>query len=193
VTADELGRHYLEDAALTLGKQRRLAEAALAQVDDEAFFRTLDAESNSLAMLVKHVAGNQRSRWRDFLTADGEKPDRDRDGEFERHEADTRASLMARWEEGWELLFGALAGLAPGDLLSTVTVRGEPHTVLQAIDRQLAHYAQHAGQIVFLAKHWAGPRWRSLSIPRGESKRFEVARDGSRYRPVPPAGGNAGG
>ena len=193
MSAAELGRHYLDDVGLTLRKQRRLAEAALAQIDDEAFFRALDTESNSLALIVKHVAGNQRSRWRDFLTTDGEKPDRERDAEFEHHEADTRTSLMARWDEGWELLFGALAALAPEDLVRTVTVRGEPHSVIQAIDRQLAHYAQHVGQIVFLAKHLAGPSWQSLSIPRGESRRFEVARDGSRYRPAPPRGHGDGG
>jgi len=181
--AGALGRHYLEDIALTFRKQKKLADAALAQVDEAAFFRVPDAESNSLALVVKHVAGNQRSRWRDFLSSDGEKPDRNRDSEFEVAESDSRAALMARWEEGWRLLFEALAGLAPGDLLREVTVRGEAHTVLQAIHRQLAHYAQHVGQIVFLAKHWAGADWKTLSIPRGQSKQFEVARDGAVYLP----------
>jgi len=177
------GRSYLEDAVLVLSKQRRLAEKALEQIDDAAFFATLDAEANSCALLVKHVAGNQRSRWRDFLTSDGEKPDRHRDTEFERHEDDDREALMARWRDGWELTLSTIGGLAPEDLLRTVEIRGEPHTVLQAIQRQLVHYAQHVGQIVLLAKHAAGERWRSLSIPRGESARFEVARDGAVYRP----------
>ncbi|MCM2270316.1 MAG: DUF1572 domain-containing protein [Thermoanaerobaculia bacterium] len=180
-----LARHYLEDVVLSFRKQRELAERALAQVDDAAFFRRLDAESNSLAIVVQHVAGNQRSRWRDFLASDGEKPDRRRDDEFELAPGASRGELMARWEEGWRLLFDALAALAPGDLLRTVTIRGEPHTVLQAIDRQLVHYAQHVGQIVLLAKHWAGPAWRTLSIPKGRSRDFEVARDGVVYLPEP--------
>ena len=181
--AATLGRHHLEDVTLTFRKQKKLADGALAQVDDAEFYRTLDDESNSLALIVKHIAGNQRSRWRDFLASDGEKPDRQRDTEFERHEDDSRGGLMARWEEGWGLLFSALAGLMPDDLLREVPIRGEPHTVMQAIHRQVAHYAQHVGQIVFLAKHWAGPRWRTLSIPRGKSRQFEVARDGVVYLP----------
>jgi hypothetical protein len=180
---DSIGAAFLEDSLLTLRKQKGLADRALAQVDDAAFFRVLDPESNSLAVIVKHVAGNQRSRWRDFLTTDGEKPDRDRDSEFEIAAGTSREAVMRAWEEGWALLFAALESLRPEDLERVVTVRGEPHTVLQAIQRQLAHYAQHAGQIVFLAKHWAGPAWTSLSIPRGKSKEFEVARDGSTYRP----------
>ena len=181
---EELGRHYLDDALLTLGKQRALAERALEQVDDAAFFAAPDPESNSLAVIVKHVAGNQRSRWRDFLTSDGEKPERHRDTEFELSRADSRAALMDAWRRGWDLTLETIGALAPRDLQRTVTVRGEPHTALQAIQRQLAHYAQHAGQIVFLAKHWAGPRWRTLSIPKGRSADHEVARDGSVYRPA---------
>jgi len=182
MTEQALARHSLEDVVLVLRKQQRDAERAMAQVDDEAFFRLLDPEANSLALLVKHVAGNQRSRWTDFLTSDGEKPDRHRDTEFERAEGDSRASLMTRWNEGWELLFAALESLTAEDLLREVTIRGERHTVLQAIHRQLAHYAQHVGQIVLLAKHFAGDRWQTLSIPRGQSERFEVARDGTPYR-----------
>jgi hypothetical protein len=180
-----LGRHYLEDVVRTLGKQRRLAEGALEQVGEEAFFRALDPESNSLAIIVQHVAGNQLSRWRDFLTSDGEKPDRDRDSEFEPRPGATRAEVMARWSSGWELTLSAIAALRPEDLLRTVTVRGEAHTVVEAIDRQLVHYAQHAGQIVFLAKHLAGPAWRTLSIPRGRSREVEVAKDGTTYEPEP--------
>jgi len=182
MTTEALGKHYLDDVQLTFRKLRRQGEDALAQVDDAAFSRTLDPESNSLALIVKHVAGNQRSRWTDFLTSDGEKPDRHRDTEFEVGEQDTRESLMARWSSGWDLLAATLAALSPDDLLRAVTIRGESHTVLEAIDRQLAHYAQHVGQIVFLAKHLAGPAWKTLSIPRGQSRRFEVAHDGTRYR-----------
>lgn len=181
----DVATHYLEDALLSFRKQRKLAEDALAQVTDEQFFHALDPESNSLALIVKHVAGNQRSRWRDFLTSDGEKPDRRRDTEFELAGGDDRAALMARWHEGWELVLSAVGALAPADLLRTVTIRGESHSVLEAIDRQLVHYAHHAGQIVFLAKHLAGPRWRTLSIPRGRSSEHEVAKDGSRYRVEP--------
>jgi hypothetical protein len=175
-------RHFLEDAVLQLRKYKGLAEGALAQISDDDLFRSVDAESNSVAIVMKHVSGNMRSRWTDFLTADGEKPDRDRDSEFETGAADTRASISARWEEGWRLLFSAIQGLSPADLSGTVAIRGEPHTVLQAIQRQLTHYAYHVGQIVFLARHFAGPRWRSLSIPRGRSKDFDVARDGRPYR-----------
>lgn len=181
----DLGKHYLEDVLLTLRKNRNLAERALEQVDDEAFFRFLDPESNCLALIVKHVAGNQRSRWRDFLTSDGEKPDRHRDTEFEVHPAEDRSSLMGDWNRGWDLTLEVIGALKPTDLTRTITIRGEPHTVLEAIDRQLVHYAQHVGQIVFLAKHLAGPRWKSLSIPRGRSREFEVARDGSSYRTEP--------
>ncbi|HSF03056.1 MAG TPA: DUF1572 family protein, partial [Solirubrobacterales bacterium] len=152
------------------------------QVDDTQFFHTPAPDANSIAVIMKHVGGNLRSRWTDFLTTDGEKPDRDRDSEFETGAADTRASISARWEEGWRLQFSAIQGLSPADLSRTVAIRGEPHTVLQAIQRQLTHYAYHVGQIVFLARHFAGPRWRSLSIPRGRSKDFDVARDGRPYR-----------
>jgi hypothetical protein len=174
-------RHFLEDTMLQLRKYKSLAEAALAQVPDDAdLFRSVDPESNSIALVMKHVSGNMRSRWTDFLTTDGEK-DRNRDAEFERETADTRASITARWEEGWRLVFSAVGGLSPADLSKTVAIRGEPHTVLQAIQRQLTHYSYHVGQIVFLARHFAGTRWRSLSIPKGKSKEFDVARNGRPY------------
>ncbi len=182
----DLGRHFLDDALLTLGKLRRLSESALAQVDEAAFFRALDPGSNSLATIVKHVAGNQRSRWTDFPATDGEKPDRDRDAEFELEAADDRESLMSAWHAGWDLALAAIGALSPEQLTDRVTIRGEPHTILEAIDRQVAHYAHHSGQIVFLAKHLAGERWRTLSIPRGRSRDTEVARDGTPY-PVDPA------
>ena len=129
---------------------------------------------------MKHISGNMRSRWTDFLATDGEKPDRNRDTEFELDAADSPAALRARWEAGWALLHRTLDGLGEGDLARTVTIRGEPHTVLQAVVRQLTHYAYHAGQIVLLARHRAGDRWESLSIPKGRSREFEVNRDGSR-------------
>jgi hypothetical protein len=184
VETDALARHLLEDLAASFRKQRELAERALGQVDDDAFFRALDAEANSLAVLVQHVGGNLRSRFRDFLSSDGEKPDRDRDGEFELAAGATRAAIAARWEAGWTALFDALAELAPEDLLRRVTIRGEPHTVVQALDRALAHVAQHVGQIVLLAKHWAGPAWRTLSIPRGGSRAAAAA--GGSYLPRRP-------
>jgi Protein of unknown function (DUF1572) len=175
-------KHFLEDTILQLRKYKGLADNALAQVADGDLFRSVDAESNSIAIVMKHISGNMRSRWTDFLTTDGEKADRNRDSEFEVEAVDTRASLLQRWEEGWRLLFDAVEELSPGELRRTVTIRGEAHTVLQAIQRQLTHYAYHVGQIVFLARHFAGPLWRSLSIPKGKSKEFDVARNGQSYR-----------
>ena len=165
---------YLRDTLNEFRRYKDLADRALAQVSDGDFFATLDAESNSVAVIVKHLAGNWRSRWRDFLSTDGEKPDRRRDAEFMIETGDTRASLMARWEAGWQLLSGTMESLHPDDVGRTVTVRGEPHTVLQAISRQLGHVAYHVGQIVFLAKHFAGPRWETLSIPRGKSEQVNA-------------------
>jgi hypothetical protein len=151
----------------------------MAQCPDEGLFVTLDAESNSIAIIVKHMAGNMRSRWRDFLTTDGEKLDRNRDTEFEAPPK-TRVELMEMWEGGWKYVFDALEPLTDADLTKTVMIRSEPHSVMQAINRQLAHYAHHVGQIVFLAKHFAtkaGKKWETLSVPRGQSKQFaaEVA------------------
>jgi hypothetical protein len=173
---------WIADAVLQFRKYKKLAEGALAQVADADFLRTLDPEENSVALVVKHLAGNMRSRWTDFLTSDGEKPDRNRDEEFEPRKTDTRESLMAAWEAGWASLFGALAGLRADDVLREIPIRGEAHTVMQAVHRQLTHYAYHVGQIVFLARHFAGPRWKSLSIPKGKSKEFEVSRSGEPYR-----------
>ncbi len=172
---------FLEDAALQLRKYKDLADRALAQIGDADLFRSLDAGSNSIALVVKHLSGNMRSRWRDFLTSDGEKPDRDRDSEFELAAGDTKAALLDRWEAGWTLLFGALAALSPADLLRRVAIRREPHTVMQAINRQVTHYAYHVGQIVLLARHFAGTRWVSLSIPKGKSREFDVSKDGRPY------------
>jgi hypothetical protein len=147
----------------------------MAQLQDEDFFVVLDPESNSIAILVKHLAGNMRSRFTNFLTTDGEKPDRFRDQEFELTAATTRAEVMQRWEEGWEIVFEAIASVKPEDVMRTVTIRGEPHTVLQAVNRQIAHYAYHVGQIVFLAKHLRSKDWKSLSIPRGKSEEYKPA------------------
>jgi hypothetical protein len=142
-----------------------MAEGAMAQVTDEQLFATLDPEANSIAIVVKHMTGNMRSRWTDFLTTDGEKPDRHRDTEFEEPPA-TRAALIELWEAGWDCVFRAVEPLSEADLGRTVAIRGEEHSVMQAISRQIAHYACHAGQIVLLAKHYRHSQWRSLSIPR---------------------------
>lgn len=163
----ELGGHFLESAQRELRSLKRLGEKALGQVpDDERLGARLDPESNSLAVLMRHLAGNMLSRWTDLFTSDGEKPTRDRDGEFEDTPALGRAELLAEWERGWGALFAALAALTSDDLLRTVTVRGQSLTVVQAIQRQLVHYADHVGQMVFLAKHLEWQRWQSLSLPR---------------------------
>jgi hypothetical protein len=175
------GDPYLTDALLQLRKLKTLADRALAQLPPHHWFTTLDREGNSVALIVKHLGGNMRSRWTDFLTTDGDKPDRDRDAEFEVRPGDTRESLLARWEEGWQRCFAAIDPLAGEDLRRTVTIRGEPHTVLEAINRQMTHYAQHVGQIVLLAKHFAGPSWESLSIPRGKSRELDVSKGGGTY------------
>jgi hypothetical protein len=169
---------YLEDALYQFRKLKELAEKAMAQVADEHFLSVLDDEANSISIIVKHMAGNLRSRWTDFLTSDGEKPDRHRDSEFVTETGDTRAGFMQRWEAGWRCLFEALEPLKAADLSRTVFIRSEPHSVIQAINRQLTHYAYHVGQIVFLAKHFAGSKWKSLSIPRGKSKEFNVMKTG---------------
>ena len=159
-------QHYLDDALRQLRKLKIQADKALAQTTDEHGFATLDPESNSIAIIVKHMAGNMRSRWTDFLTTDGEKPDRDRDREFETSGADTRASVTALWEDGWSRLFSAITPLSPADLSKMVQVRREAHTVLEAINRQMTHYAAHIGQIVFIAKHFRSSEWKTLSLPR---------------------------
>ena len=174
-------RAYLDDTLLQLRKLKTLADKAVAQIQPEQFFATLDPEANSIALLMKHMAGNMKSRWTDFLTTDGEKPDRDRDREFVREAADTFESITARWESSWALLFGSLSSLSAEDLKKTVTVRGEAHSVLEALNRQMTHYAQHVGQIVLLAKHLKGAEWHSLSIPRGQSKTFDVSKSGRPY------------
>ncbi|REJ79124.1 MAG: DUF1572 domain-containing protein [Acidobacteria bacterium] len=168
---ESIARDYLEDAKHKFRGYKNLAEKALEQVADEEFFVENATDANSVAIVIKHIAGNQRSRWRNFLTEDGEKPDRDRDTEFEINE-DDRESLMRSWESGWALLFETLEELSPADLGRTVTIRGEDHTVLQAMNRQLMHYAFHIGQIVILAKIFRGADWKSLTVPKSGSKEF---------------------
>lgn len=164
---------YVEDATQVFRYYKQLAERAMEQMSDDSLFSALDAESNSIAIIMKHVAGNLRSRWTDFLTTDGEKPDRNRDSEFEAPPA-TRAALFAWWESGWRVLFYTLDILSDGDLARTVKIRGENHSVMQAINRSITHIAYHVGQITFLAKHAAGPEWRTLTVPRGKSSEFNA-------------------
>jgi uncharacterized damage-inducible protein DinB len=167
---------YLEEARRALRGHKRLAEGAIAQLSDRELFFQLDPESNSVAVIMKHIAGNIASRLTDFLTSDGEKPDRHRDREFEISPATTRAQLMQMWEAAWQIAFDTLASLQPADLERRVTIRGEPYTALQALHRAVAHYAYHVGQIVFLAKHFRGAEWKTLSIARGESEQFNAAK-----------------
>jgi hypothetical protein len=170
----DLATHYLDEARRQLRGHKRMGERAMAQLRDDDFFLMLDPESNSVAILVKHLAGNMRSRFTDFLTSDGEKPDRFRDREFEVTGETTRADVARWWEEGWACVLGAIDALKPEDVMRTVTIRSEPHTVLQAVNRQIAHYAAHIGQIVFLAKHLRLSEWETLTIPRGKSEEFKT-------------------
>jgi len=165
---------FIDATVRELRSLKRAAERAMAQVADEHFFASLDAETNSIAVLVKHMSGNMRARWTDFLTTDGEKPWRDRDSEFRIDPGDTRAALAERWEQGWQILLGTLESLGPADLERTVTIRAEPYTVVGATQRTLAHYSDHIGQIILLAKHYAGANWKTLSIPRGKSQQHNA-------------------
>lgn len=169
----DIATHYLEEARRQLRGHKHMGENAMSQLRDEDFFVTLDPEANSVAILVKHLAGNMRSRFTDFLNSDGEKPHRFRDREFEISPSTTRAEVISWWEEGWGSVFNTIDSLKPEDVMRVVAIRGEPHTVLQAINRQIAHYAQHIGQIVFLAKHFRSSEWKTLSIPRGKSEDFK--------------------
>jgi Protein of unknown function (DUF1572) len=166
---------YLLDSLDLFRYYKKLAERAMEQCPDEGLFTAIDPESNSIAIIVKHMGGNMRSRWTDFLTSDGEKPDRNRDTEFE-DAPKTRAELIDLWERGWKILFDALEPLKYDDLTRTITIRTEPHSVLQAINRQIAHYSYHVGQIAFLARHFAAPagKWTSLTIPRKQSAKFNA-------------------
>jgi uncharacterized damage-inducible protein DinB len=162
---------YVADSIELFRHYKKLADRAIAQLADGQLFRALDSESNSIAIIIKHMAGNMRSRWTSFLTSDGEKPDRNRDSEFV-DPAPTREALLATWEEGWACLFAALEPLTEADLTRTVAIRGEAHSVMQAINRQVAHYSYHVGQIVFLAKHLGAGHWQSLTVPRNQSAEF---------------------
>lgn len=167
---EDIGAAYLTDALRSFRSYKKLAEEALAQTSDEDIFRLIDPEANSIAILIKHMAGNMRSRWTDFLTSDGEKADRHRDQEFEIDPATTRADVIESWERGWQCVFEAITPLISDDLGRKVFIAGREHTVMQAITRQLLHYAGHVNQIVLLAKHFRGPEWKSLSIPKGQSE-----------------------
>jgi uncharacterized damage-inducible protein DinB len=172
--AHQFTTSYLKDSLDLFRYYKKLGERAMQQCPDDGLFATLDAESNSIATIVKHMAGNMRSRWTDFLTSDGEKPDRNRDTEFETP-PQTRSDLMAMWESGWRIFLAALEPLSEADLGRTITIRGEPHSVMQAVNRQMAHYSHHIGQILFAAKHFTTVKtgkWDSLSVPRGKSKEF---------------------
>jgi hypothetical protein len=169
--AHEFTTSYLRDSVGLFRYYKKLTERAMEQVTDEQLFAVLDGEMNSIAIIVKHLAGNMRSRWIDFLISDGEKADRKRDTEFE-NPPSTKAALMQLWEDGWNCVFAALDPLSDADVDRTIMIRGEPHSVMQAINRQIAHYAYHCGQIVFLAKHLQATQWKSLTVPRGKSEEF---------------------
>jgi hypothetical protein len=171
---DQIGQHFLADALHTFRDYKKNAERAFAQTSDEDFFRTLDPESNSIAVIVKHMAGNLLSRWTDFLTTDGEKPDRNRDMEFEMLPQTTKADMLAFWEKGWQCVFNAIEPLTADDLMKIVKIRDQDHTVLQAINRQISHYSNHVGQIVYLAKHFKSRDWQTLSVPRNRSAEFNA-------------------
>jgi hypothetical protein len=169
---DSLSQAYLLDALSSFRECKKLADKAIEQTKDDELFLTLDQESNSVAVIMKHMAGNMISRWTDFLTTDGEKPDRHRDMEFMIESTTTRDDVLTYWERGWKCVFDAVEPLTPEDFDKTVTIRGQVHTILQAINRQLTHYSYHVGQIVFLAKHFRSADWKSLSIPRNQSRQF---------------------
>ena len=171
---EEIIKNYLADAVDSFRSYKKLAEKAMAQVSDEEFFRAVDAEANSIAVIAKHINGNLRSRWTDFLTTDGEKANRQRDLEFVSLEVETRESVMENWEKSWGVLFKTLKNLSVEDFEKTVEIRGQKHTVCEAINRQLTHYAYHIGQIAFLAKHFRAADWQTLSVPRNKSAEFNA-------------------
>lgn len=170
IARSTVGEEFLAVAVAEFERYKLMAEGALEQLDDGDFRYELDDESNSVHIIVKHMAGNMRSRWTDFLTTDGEKPGRHRDGEFVAEEG--RAQIMEAWDAGWSRLFDTLAGLREADLLETVYIRNQPQSVLYAIARQLTHYAHHIGQIAYIGKHLKGCAWKSLSIPKGKSEDY---------------------
>jgi hypothetical protein len=165
---------YTDEIFRSLRGHKRLADDAIAQLTDQQFFATSGPEDNSVAIIVRHMGGNMRSRFTDFLTSDGEKADRHRDEEFVISKYTKREELMRLWEAGWHTLFDTINSLQPDDLERTVTIRSQPHSVLQALQRANSHLAYHTGQIVFLAKHWKGAGWESLSVPRGQSEQHNA-------------------
>ena len=171
---ESLAKHYLEDAVGNFRAYKKLAEKAFDQLNDDEFFKTLDQEGNSIAVIMKHIAGNSLSRWTDFLTSDGEKANRNRDMEFVIESGTDKKQVLEYWERGWECLFSTLESLRPEDFERKVMIRSQEHTIIQAINRQLTHYAYHIGQIVFLAKHFRATDWQSLSIPRNKSATFNA-------------------
>jgi len=171
---ESLAKHFLNDVLSSFRAYKKLAEKALGQLKDKEFFITLDDEANSVAVIMKHIAGNMFSRWTDFLTTDGEKPNRNRDMEFVIDASTTKSEILDYWEKGWQCLFKALEPLQPDDFERKVSIRGQEHTIVQAVNRQLAHYSYHIGQIVFLAKHFRASQWNSLSIPRNKSAEFNA-------------------
>jgi len=166
---------FLSEALRTFRGYKTRTEAAFSQLRPEDWFRLIDPEANSIAIIVKHIAGNMRSRWTDFLTSDGEKPNRDRDSEFVLDSSTTPEQLLLWWNQGWNLVFAAIEPLTAADLERKVTIRGQEHTVLEAISRQVTHYAEHVGQIILLAKHFRGAEWKSLSIPKGQSAKLGMS------------------
>ncbi len=169
-----VARLYLDELFRGMRGYKRLADGAITQLSDEQFFASLDAEDNSVAIIVKHMAGTLHSRFTDFLTSDGEKPDRNRDQEFQITPETKRGELMDYWEKGWTILFDTINSLEPEDLERSIAIREEPHSVLQALQRAMAHMASHAGQIIFLAKHWKGAGWQTLSVPKGQSEQHNI-------------------
>jgi hypothetical protein len=176
---------YIDEVRRSFRGYKRMADAALAQLSDQDFFELPDPESNCAAQIVKHMAGNLRSRWTDFLTTDGEKPDRNRDQEFVLTPADTRPDLMRRWEESFKIIFDNIAALKPEDFVQIVPIRGEPHTILQAINRSLMHTAYHIGQLLYVGKHLRGAEWTMLSIPKGKSAEFNAMKPEDRKVKLP--------
>jgi len=180
MSTEAIVQNYFDDAIAALKAYKKLAEKAIAQMKDDELFLMLDEESNSVAVIMKHMAGNMFSRWTDFLTSDGEKPDRNRDMEFVIESNTTKADVLDYWERGWACVFAALEPLTLDDFEKTVLIRGEKHTIVQAINRQLMHYSYHIGQIVYLAKHFRSTEWSSLSVPRNKSAEFNAAKFGAK-------------
>lgn len=180
MSTEAIVQNYLDDAIASLKTSKKLADKAIAQMNDDELFVTLDEEANSVAVIMKHMAGNMFSRWTDFLTSDGEKPDRNRDMEFVIESNTTKADVLDYWERGWACVFNALEPLTLADFEKTVLIRGEKHTIVQAINRQLMHYSYHIGQIVYLAKHFRSTEWTSLSVPRNKSAEFNASKFGTK-------------